>query len=386
MDRLDTRALAKLHWETRCELRTTRLRVRSWYATYEPLDLSFRRAWRRVPEILIALRELRGMEGIDDQQLQLVAWIASALTASDEAQGAPERMAYVRARRALERALVEVESAEGAAREVSPEATLEMLEAGQSVRGAQEALVDALGHRDPKTRPVRPYVPITLELFSYLVSRILVCSAGLTKARAEVQIARIGPLLGWRPSYQVAEGRERDDSSAVRHRIQRFQRSPRWPQSGSWQVLLWAAQGVPPERSAEGARPPLIAPAVLKDWCTMKLESRSDLLDMRCRLRAVEAVETNVGIIFRGAQRDVDRCIRELEERIEERQQLEEERQQLEDDISAREDQDTTVSAAEAQTLSLRLNTTVTACDRLCDHVRAILQAFGLPEIPELTD
>ena len=297
---LERPALAKLRQVHRRERRSIRSEVRSWYQVYEPIDLDFQSVWRRVPAILKALRDLDGLDDVDDRPLQVIAWIGSALPASATPSSRRQQDAYVRARERLRRAAAQVEAVQDCIGTLSPKTSLELLEAREQLRKCSQTLVEELGQLDPVGRWIGRFQPEGDDLFSFLVMRILVEAVGLTKARAEVVVARMGDVFGWNVDYETRDSGGRDESPAIRKRVERFKNSGRWEVCAPWQVLLWDTLGVSPDRPGANAAPPI---------------SRLDCKRLADLSRPIDSEErymdvAGVGASIQARIRDIDRADR----------------------------------------------------------------------------
>ena len=138
-------------------------------------------------------------------------------------------------------------------------------------------------------------------MLSYLIMRVLVEGACLTKGEAEVQVALMGVLFGWEVNYTAKDTAGRNDSSAIRKRIERFKASPRWAASGPWQMFLWDTLRIPPER---GLRLSSLVDTQREDELFREMCRRGPL-SANAWLASLRAQTDDRNLIWRGFEHDL---------------------------------------------------------------------------------
>ena len=155
-----------------------------------------------------------------------------------------------------------------------------MLKAEEQLTVARDVLVSELGHLGRSPSILGWLQPGWRDMLAYLVMRILVEAAGRTKARAEVLVAQIGTVVDWQVGFQTKDVGGRDESPAVRKRVERFRATPRRLFSGPWQVLLWDTLEIVPEQFGPEFDPRLFdLDKSLKYLASIRIDSMEDCLD-----------------------------------------------------------------------------------------------------------
>ena len=309
----DRRSLARLHREHRQGPRSIRSKVWDWYQTYEPLDLNFWVAWRRVPEIVQSLREIDDLDDIDDAHLQVIAWFGSALTAQEQDPTDLGKEVYRRARRLLRRTTALVEELYECVGTESPSVRLELLNAQGRLREAGELLVTKNHRHDRSARIAGRLQAGGSDVLSYLVMRVLTAGDRLPKSRAEVLVARMGRVFGWEVGSQTTEVGGRDESPAIRKRVERFRASPRWLVSAPWQVLLWDTLEIPPDRfGEEGAPLALVTNVEAAEKVALKVNTDERYFDVVALSASLEDVKHDTESVWLGFDREFDRLAEDI--------------------------------------------------------------------------
>ena len=369
----------------RASARSIKSEVRSWYETYEPLrQLSFPSAWRRVPKNFHALRVLGGLDAVEDRQLQVIAWIGTALTTSSWKRTSRERDLYAAKRKALRQARAAVEKANTLVDLWFPSVVPPLLQARKKIQNCEMVLVVKLGHVDPAAGKIPQFLLAAEDLVLYLLMRILVKGSSLNQAKAEVQTARMARIFGFEVEYKTLETGGRWESPKVRARIKRFRDSPGWRRCSPWQILLLDTLGVVPDHVPAGAPH---FPQGVKEVKAIDESSWERSLAGKVLLTAHLALNTDIKLHYKGLIRDLERHSREL---IEFRTRVD----QYAKAVERLESEGTRSVVAEKRKLMDVWRANAEEYERVARRMRLARQAYGspvrelasFPELKELLD